>query len=392
MLFSLALIFIVGFMLSGIFNKLKLPGILGMLLTGIILGPFVLNLISQEVLDISSELRQIALIVILARAGLSLNISDLRKVGRPAILMCFVPATFELIGVALLAPLIFNISYIEALIMGAVLAAVSPAVIVPRMLKVMESGYGKEKSIPQIILAGASVDDIFVIVLFSAFIEMYGGKTFNVLSLLSVPISIILGLAVGVVVGFLLVWIFKKFEMSDTIRVLIVLSTAFLLVTLEGALKSHIPMSGLLGVMALGAIILKKNNILADSLSSKFSKVWIGAEVLLFVLVGVAVDVRYMAAAGIMAVVFILSVLVFRLFGVYLCLLKTKLNKKEKIFCMISYLPKATVQAAIGAVPLAQGVEAGKTILTIAVLAIIITAPIGAIGVDRTYKKLLEKS
>lgn len=392
MLFSLALIFIVGFMLSGIFNKFKLPGILGMLLTGIILGPFVLNLISQEVLDISSELRQIALIVILARAGLSLNISDLRKVGRPAILMCFVPATFELIGVALLAPLIFNISYIEALIMGAVLAAVSPAVIVPRMLKVMESGYGKEKSIPQIILAGASVDDIFVIVLFSAFIEMYGGKTFNVLSLLSVPISIILGLAVGVVVGFLLVWIFKKFEMSDTIRVLIVLSTAFLLVTLEGALKSHIPMSGLLGVMALGAIILKKNNILADSLSSKFSKVWIGAEVLLFVLVGVAVDVRYMAAAGIMAVVFILSVLVFRLFGVYLCLLKTKLNKKEKIFCMISYLPKATVQAAIGAVPLAQGVEAGKTILTIAVLAIIITAPIGAIGVDRTYKKLLEKS
>lgn len=392
MLFSFALIFIVGFILSSLFNKIKLPEILGMLITGVVLGPFVLDQISPDILNISSDLRQIALIVILMRAGLSLDINNLKKVGRPAILMCFVPALFEIIGVIILAPLVFGISYIEAAIMGTVLAAVSPAVIVPRMIKVMGSGYGREKNIPEIILAGASVDDIFVIILFTSFMEMYGGSGFNLLSLLSVPISIVVGLGVGVLIGILVVKVFKVIDMRNTIKIIIMLSLAFLLVSFETALEGYIPMSGLLAVMSLGATILKRDINLAEVLSQKLSKIWIVAEILLFVLVGAAVDIRYMAGAGIIGVVFILTSLIFRTFGVYLSLLKTRLNKGEKIFCMISYLPKATVQAAIGALPLASGVESGNLILTMAVLAIFVTAPIGAIGVDLSYKKLLSKN
>lgn len=392
MLLSFALIFIIGFTLSGIFQKINLPGILGMLLTGVILGPFTLNLISNQVLDISSELRQIALIIILARAGLSLNIKDLKKVGRPAILMCFVPATFELIGVIIFAPIIFNISIIEAAIMGTVLAAVSPAVVVPRMLKVMESGYGKEKSIPQLILAGASVDDIFVIVLFSSFMQTYEGGSFNFMFLLSIPISILVGLLIGVVTGLVLDFIFKKTNIEDTLKTIILLSVSFLLVYLETAIEYVVPMSGLLAVMALGVTILKREEVVAKKLSNKFSKLWICAEIVLFVLVGAAVDIRFIADAGIMSIVFILVVLVFRMIGVFISLLKTKLNKKERIFCIISYLPKATVQAAIGSIPLSKGVESGSLILTVAVLAIVITAPLGAIGIDLSYKRLLIKN
>ncbi len=392
MLFSLALILIIGFTLSGILNRLRLPGILGMLVTGVILGPFVLNLISPDILNISKDLRQIALIVILSRAGLSLDVKDLKKVGRPAILMCFVPATFELVAITLLAPILFKVSYIEAAIMGTVLAAVSPAVVVPRMLKVMEGGYGKEKSIPQLILAGASVDDVYVIVLFTAFMGMYQGKGFSVLSLAAVPISIVVGLAIGILSGLLLVFLFKKLHIRDTVKILIILSVSFLFVTFESEVKAYVPMSGLLAVMALGGTILKKYEILAKRLSNKFSKVWVGAEILLFVLVGAAVDIRGVSDAGLMAVILILSALIFRICGVYICLIKTKLSNKEKLFCAIAYLPKATVQAAIGSIPLSAGVLAGNTILTVAVLAILITAPIGAIGIDRTYKKLLIKS
>ena len=392
MLFSLSLILILGFSLSGIFNKLRLPGLLGMILTGIILGPYALNLISPDILDISSDLREIALIIILTRAGLNIDIKDLKKVGRPAILMCFVPALFEITAVTLLAPLFFNISYIEAAIMGSVLAAVSPAVIVPRMIHLIDSGYGKDKSIPQLIMAGASVDDIFVIVLFASFMGMYGGEGFNPTSLLLVPVSIISGMGLGIISGFIFVKVFKAIHVRDTVKVLIMLSIAFLFVSLEDFIKPYFPVSGLLAVMAFSATILSTYEVLAKRITGKFSKIWVAAEVLLFVLVGAAVDISYLKGAGIASIVFILSALVFRIVGVNVSLLGTSLDKKERIFCSIAYLPKATVQAAIGAVPLAAGVGAGNLILTVAVVAILISAPLGAIGVDNTYKKLLHKS
>lgn len=389
MLFSLALILILGFLLSGIFNRLKIPGLLGMIITGILLGPYVLNLISPDILHISSDLRKIALIVILARAGLSMDIRALRKVGRPAIMMCFVPATFEIAAVILLAPIFLKISYIEAAIMGTVLAAVSPAVIVPRMIHLMENAYGKEKSIPQLIMAGASVDDIYVIVLFTAFMGMYKGSGFNGASLISVPISILLGLGVGALTGLVLVQIFKRIHIRDTVKVLIILSVSLIFVTLETTLEAFVPISGLLAVMALGGTILERYEILAKRLMGKFSKVWVGSEILLFVLVGAAVDIRYLSGAGVKSILLILCALVLRIIGVYISLIKTNLNVKERLFCAIAYLPKATVQAAVGAIPLSAGVTAGNTILTVAVLAILITAPLGAIGIDRTYKNLL---
>lgn len=392
MLFSLSLILIIGFSLSGILNRFKVPGLLGMIFTGIILGPYVLNLISPDILNISTDLREIALIVILTRAGLSIDINDLKKVGRPAVLMCFVPATLEIIAVTLLAPVFLKISYIEAAIMGSVLAAVSPAVIVPRMLNLMESGYGKDKSIPQIIMAGASVDDIYVIVLFTSFMGMYKGQGFGISTLLSVPVSIISGLGLGIITGMALVEMFKKIHIRDTVKVLVVLSISFIFVTLETALKPYFPVSGLLAVMALGATLLRTYEVLAKRLMGKFSKIWVGAEILLFVLVGAAVDVSYLSGAGMMAVILIICALILRITGVIISLSKTALNVKEKIFCSIAYLPKATVQAAIGAIPLSEGVKSGNTILTVAVLSILITAPLGAIGVDNTYKKLLHKS
>lgn len=389
MLFSLALIVLCGLALSGIMQKLKLPGLIGMLLTGIVLGPFTLNLIAPELLNISADLREMALIVILTRAGLALDINDLKKVGRPAILMCFIPATFEIAATTIFAPMFFPISHLEAAIMGTVLGAVSPAVIVPKMLKLMESGYGKSKRIPQLIMAGASVDDIYVIVLFTSFMGMYRGSSFNIGSLAKIPIAIVVGLLTGILLGFVLVKLFKKIHMRDTVKVLILLSTSFLLVTLETTIKSYVPMSGLLAVMALGGTILKQYDILAKRLSGKFSKIWVAAELILFVLVGATVDIGYAAKAGIAAVALIFIALATRICGVFVCLIKTKLNAKERVFCAIAYLPKATVQAAIGGLPLAAGIAAGNTILTVAVLAILITAPLGAIGVDTSYKKAL---
>lgn len=389
MLLSLSLILIVGFSLSGIFNRLKLPGLMGMILTGILLGPYVLNWISNDILDISSELREIALIIILTRAGLAIDLADLKRVGRPAILMCFVPATFELAAIILLAPPLFGISVIEAAILGTVLAAVSPAVIVPRMLHLMENGYGKDKSIPQLIMAGASVDDIYVIVLFTAFMGMYGGEGFNASTLFKVPISIALGIGLGIISGVIIVKVFKRLHVRDTVKVMVILSVAFLFVSLETFLKPYLPVSGLIAVMAMGATILETYEVLAKRLKGKFSKIWVGAEILLFVLVGAAVDIRYLGAAGLGAIALILVALIFRIIGVNLSLIKTPLNQKERLFCSIAYLPKATVQAAIGAIPLSAGVASGHLILTIAVLAIMITAPIGAIGIDLTYKKFL---
>lgn len=390
MLFSLSLILIIGFSLSGIFKRLNLPGLLGMILTGIILGPYTLNLISEDILNISSELRQIALIVILMRAGLTVDINDLKKVGRPAILMCFIPATMEILAITFLGHMLFNISYLEAAILGSVLAAVSPAVVVPRMISLIENGYGKTKSIPQIIMAGASVDDIYVIVLFTSFLGMYSGDKFELSSLISVPISIISGIALGILSGILMVKIFKKIHMRDTIKVLIILSVSFLFVSLEAFIKPYFAISGLLAVMALGGTILKTYEKLAARLTVKFSKIWVGSEILLFVLVGASVNLSYVSKSGISAVVLILVALCFRLLGVMIALLGTSLDSKEKLFCAIAYLPKATVQAAIGSVPLASGVTSGELILSVAVIAILITAPLGAIGVDKTYKHLLK--
>ena len=391
MLFSLSLILIIGFSLSGILNRIKIPGLIGMIFTGVLLGPHMLDLISPEILGISADLREIALIVILVRAGLSIDISDLRKVGRPALLMCFVPATFEIAAVTYLAPLLLGVSYIEAAIMGCVLAAVSPAVIVPRMIHLMETGYGKKSRIPQIIMAGASVDDIYVIVLFTAFLGMYRGEGFSASTLVSVPVSILSGVIMGAVTGIILVSIFKRIHMRDTVKVLIILSIAFMFVSIEDFLKPFFPVSGLLAVMSLGCSILRSYEILAKRLMGKFSKIWVGAEILLFVLVGAQVDISYLAGAGISSVLLILAALSLRIIGVSLSLAGTSLSLKERLFCSIAYIPKATVQAAIGAVPLSAGVGAGNTILTVAVLAIIISAPVGAIGIDRTYKKLLSQ-
>jgi len=392
MLLSLALIFICGFALGRIMQKLKLPSLLGMIIVGIILGPYVLNLISPTILDVSIDLRQIALIIILTRAGLALNIKDLKKVGRPAILMCFIPATFELAAVTILAPMLFGISYLEAAIMGAVLAAVSPAVVIPRMLKLIKEGYGKEKSIPQLIMPGAAFDDIYVIVLFTSFLGIYSGQGFTLSNLAQVPIAIGTGIGLGVLAGLVLIWIFKKIHIQDTIKIVLLLSVSFLMISLEGTIKAYVPISGLLAVMAIGAIILRKREDIAKKLSNKYDKIWVIAEILLFVLVGAAININYVATTGIAAVSLIFLALSFRTIGVFVCMLKTKLNTKEKLFCAIAYIPKATVQAAIGSIPLALGIPAGNTILTVAVLAIMITAPIGAIGIDITYKKLLQKN
>lgn len=389
MLTSLALIFLIGMLTGSVFKKLKLPSLLGMLLTGIVLGPHVLNLLDSSILGISAELRKLALIIILARAGLSLDIKDLIKVGRPAVLMCFVPACFEMVGMILLAPKLLGVSLLDAAIMGAVVGAVSPAVVVPKMLNLMENGYGTDKSIPQLILAGASVDDVFVIVMFTSFTGLALGESISASSFLEIPISIVLGLFGGIAVGLLILELFKKFHMRDSYKVIVMLSIAFLLVALEDKLTGMLPFSGLLAVMSMGIIVQRNNQNLAGRISSKFSKLWVAAELILFVLVGAAVDIEYAATAGLSSILLIAGVLIFRMIGVYTCLLKTQLSNKERLFCMIAYTPKATVQAAIGSVPLAMGLACGQIVLTVAVIAILITAPLGAFGIDMTHKKLL---
>ena len=390
MLTSLSLVFLLGMLLSRAFQKRRLPGLLGMLVTGMILGPYALNMLDGSILGISADLRKIALIIILTRAGLSLDIQDLKKVGRPAVLMCFVPACFEIMGMILLAPRLLGISVLDAAIMGAVVGAVSPAVIVPKMLNPMEKGYGVKKSIPQLILAGASVDDVFVIVLFTAFTGLAQGGTFSPASILSIPVSIGTGIAAGGLAGILLALFFQKVHIRDSAKVVILLSISFLMIELENRLKGYVPFSGLLAVMSIGIALQKKRYEAAARLSVKYSKLWVAAEVLLFVLVGATVDISYAMKAGAAAVILIFGVLIFRMAGVFFCLLGTDINRKERLFCMIAYMPKATVQAAIGGVPLAMGLGCGKIVLTVAVLAILITAPLGAFGVEQTYKRLLK--
>lgn len=389
MLTSLAIIFLLGLLIGSIFNKLKLPSLMGMIFTGILISPYAFNLLDEKILSISPDLRQLALVIILTRAGLSLDIKDLKKVGRPAILMCFVPACFEILAVVIIAPKILGVTILEAAIMGAVVAAVSPAIIVPRMINLIEKKIGKENSIPQLIMAGASVDDIFVIVLFTAFTGLAKGGDVSLSSFAQIPISIIMGAVVGVLMGIILITLFKKIHIRDSIKVIIILSISFLLIELQNQLENIISLSGLLAIMSMGILIKAKYEILAVRLSSKYNKLWLAEEIVLFVLVGATVNIKYALQAGILVIIVILFALVLRMIGVYVCLIKTKLSMKERLFCMIAYTPKATVQAAIGSIPLTIGLDCGNLVLTVAVLAILITAPFGAIGIDATYKKLL---
>ena len=391
MLFSLTLIFLSGIILGSIFNRLKLPQLIGMLLTGIILGPYLLNLLNPKILSISADLRQIALIIILTRAGLNLDINDLKKVGRPAVLMCFVPATFEILGMIIFAPKFLGLGLLDSAILGTVIAAVSPAVIVPKMLKLMEEGYGADRSIPQMIMAGASVDDVFVIVLFTSFIGLASNGTFSMLNLIKIPTSIFFGISVGFLCAILLIYLFKKIHMRDSLKVIIILNISFLLVTFEHSLTGIIGFSGLLAIMSIGTGIQAKNTMLSKRMSIKYSKLWIAAEVMLFVLVGATVNIKYALRASIPAILLIITVLIFRMAGVFLCLVGTSLSYRERLFCMIAYCPKATVQAAIGSIPLSMGLPSGNIILTVAVLSILITAPLGAFAIDISYKKLLKK-
>ena len=391
MLLSISLILILGMFMGWICRKMKLPALLGMLITGIILGPYGLNLLDGSILGISAELRKIALIIILTRAGLGLDLSGLKKIGRPAVLMCFVPASFELLGMILLAPKLMGLTVLEAAVMGAVLAAVSPAVVVPRMVKLMDEGYGVKEGIPQLILAGASVDDVYVIVLFSTFVGMMQGEGASILKFVNIPVSIFFGIAIGLLLGVLLAYFFKKVHIRDTSKVLIILSISFLLVVIEDKLTTAITFSSLIAVMFIGIGLQKKREAVAKRLSVKYGKLWVAAEVFLFVLVGATVNIEYLGKVGAKAFVVIIGALIFRMFGVFVCLLGTSLKRKERLFAMMAYTPKATVQAAIGGIPLALGLACGDTVLTVAVLAIVLTAPLGAFAIDLSYKKLLNK-
>lgn len=392
MLLSISLILIIGMSMGWICKKIKLPSLLGMLATGIVLGPYVLNLLDESILGISADLRKMALVIILTRAGLGLDLSGLKKIGRPALLMCFVPASFEIIGMILLAPKVMGLTLLEAAIMGAVLAAVSPAVVVARMVKLMDEGYGVKEGIPQLILAGASVDDVYVIVLFSTFVGMMQGEGASMINFVNIPISIFLGIAIGAFIGILLAYYFKKVHIRDTSKVLIILSISFLLVVTEEQLTTTITFSALIAIMFIGIGLQRKREAVAKRLSIKYGKLWVASEVFLFVLVGATVNIGYLGKVGLKAFVVILGAILFRMLGVFMCLLGTSMNRKERIFIMMAYTPKATVQAAIGGIPLALGFSCGDTILTVAVLAIVLTAPLGAFAIDLSYKKMLSRA
>ena len=392
MLLSIALILLVGMSMGWICRKIKLPGLLGMLITGIVLGPYVLNMLDIKLLGISADLRKIALIIILTRAGLGLDLTSLKKIGRPAVLMCFVPATFELAGMLLLAPRLMGMSLLEAAVMGAVLAAVSPAVVVPRMVKLMDEGYGVKEGIPQLILAGASVDDVYVIVLFSTFSGMMQGEGASVIRFVNIPVSIILGMIIGLTIGILLAFYFQKVHIRDTAKVLIILGISFLLAAAEDSLTTPVTFSALIAIMFIGVGLQRKREAVAKRLAVKYGQLWVAAEVFLFVLVGATVNIGYLGRVGVRALLMIAGALLFRMAGVWVCLLGTGLKTGEKAFTMLAYTPKATVQAAIGGIPLALGFACGDTVLTVAVLAIVLTAPLGAFAIDLSYRKLLTKS
>ncbi len=389
MLMSLCVIMLSGLLLGWICKKIRFPSLFGMIIAGIIIGPYALNLVDQSVLDVSSDIRRIALIVILIRAGLKLDLSDLKKVGRPAVLMCFVPACFEIVGMVVLAPILLNISFLDAAIMGAVIGAVSPAVIVPRMIKLIDEEYGTDKGIPQMILAGASVDDVFVIVMFTTFTGLTQGGEVSIMRFLNIPVSIVTGIIVGLIAGFLFVKWFLKINIRATVKAIIVLSVSFALWAFEDSFKM-VPFASLIAIMAIGIGIKKWGSHYAKELSGKYDKMWAVAEIFLFVLVGASVAIDSAVSAGVSAIILVLGVLVFRMVGVFVCILGTKLSMKEKLFCMIAYTPKATVQAAIGGLPLAMGLPCGQIMLTVSVIAILLTAPLGAFGIDLTYQKFLK--
>lgn len=391
MLFSFALLLLLGFALGDLFKRIKFPPLFGFMLTGILLGPYCFNLIDSSVLSISAEIRKVALIIILLRAGLNLDIDALKKVGRPAVLMCFLPAAFEIIGFAVLGPVILHLSLLDSLIMGSVLAAVSPAVVVPNMLKLIDEKYGTKEGIPQLIMAGASVDDVFVIVLFSSFTSLASGGNMDIMNFLRIPTSVISGILTGFLIGKLLNIYFEKISVRNTVKVFLLLGLSFILVTIEDACTGYFGFSGLLAIMSMATMIHFEKPVVSAELSSTYSKMWIVAEVLLFALVGAAVNIQYALASGISAIAIIAGALVFRMLGVYLCVAGTHLNQKERLFCMIAYTPKATVQAAIGSIPLAMGLGCGNIVLTVAVTAILLTAPLGAFFINLSYEKLLRK-
>lgn len=390
MLTSVAIILLLGYVSGWLFSKMKLPSLIGLILLGICIGPYALNVLDSSLLEISSSIRQVALVIILTRAGLSLNLEDLKRVGRPAILMCFVPACFEMLGIVLLGPLLFNISLVEALVIGTVVAAVSPAVIVPRMISLIDQGYGKEHSIPQLILAAASVDDIFVIVVFTVATSLALTNEVSMLRFVEIPVSIILGILLGIVTGMLVVKFYQKVSMRKVVQVFVLLSISFLLLEVETLLKGLVPVSGLLAIMATGMYIKQKDNAMAISLAKPYSQLWSVGEVFLFVLVGACVNIQYAMHAGILVILLVCLSLVFRMVGVWVSLMKSPLTAKERLFCMIAYTPKATVQASIGAIPLSMGLACGELVLTVAVLSILLTAPFGALGIDALHKRLLK--
>ena len=391
MLVSITLILFAGMFLGFLCKKVKFPSLFGMIIAGILIGPHCLGLLDDSILDISAQIRKIALIIILIRAGLKLSVDDLKKVGRPAILMCFVPATFEVLGMIVLAPRLLGMTLIEAAILGAVVGAVSPAVIVPRMIRLIDEGYGTGKSIPQMILAGASVDDVYVIVLFTTFTSLAGGGSVEVIDFVNIPLSIITGIIVGLLLGALIVFYFSKIKVNDTVKTLIVLGMCFLMSAAEDKWGHVVPFASLIAVMSLGLMIRRKCIDTAVRLSSIYDKMWIPAEIFLFVLVGASVAIESLVTAGVCACLLVLGALVFRMLGVFICMLGTGLNVKERGFCMLAYTPKATVQAAIGSLPLAMGLACGDTVLTVSVIAILITAPLGAFAIDFTYKRFLKK-
>lgn len=392
MLVSVALILVFGLLFSSLFTKLKLPGFIGMILVGIILGGSFLNVIDDKLLAISSDIRQIALIIILTRAGLTLKLDDLKKIGKPAFFMSFLPATFEIVGCTILGPILLNTTVLEGMLIGCVLAAVSPAVVVPRMIQLTEEGYGQERRIPQLILTGASFDDVFVIALFTVVSTFVQSGEINLSSIIQVPIAILSGILIGVAWGYVFQMYFKKFHMRDSIKLLIILAFSFFIVGFEKEISSILPFSSLIAVMSMAISINIFYPRLATRLSSKYNKLWVAGEVFLFVLVGISVNITFALGAGLFTILMVLGGLVFRMGGVIISLLSTKFTNKEKLFCSFAYLPKATVQAAIGGIPLAMGLACGELVLTIAVLSILISAPLGAILIDTSAKKLLTKS
>lgn len=391
MLISISVILFSGLCFGWFCKKIHFPSLFGMIIAGIIVGPYVLNLLDDSILGISSELRRIALIIILIRAGLKLNINDLKKVGRPAVMMCFIPACFEIAGMLILAPVLLGLSVLDAAILGTVVGAVSPAVVVPRMIHLIDKGYGTQKGIPQMILAGASVDDVFVIVIFTSFTQLAQGNSISWIGFVNIPISIIIGIATGIAVGMGMFLFFKKCHIGLTLQIILVIAMNFVLNWIEDA-TTFIPFAGLIAIMALGVELKRKDTKMAKELSHIFDKLWIPAEIFLFVLVGASVAVTSLESAGLSSVVLVCGVLVFRMIGVFICVIGTKLNIRERLFCMLAYTPKATVQAAIGGLPLAMGLSCGITVLTVSVIAILITAPLGAFAIDLSYKKLLKET